>query len=143
MVMSGFEHPQPVEIHQYVQIANWLREQIVSGRVTLGSKLPGEESLKRDFGVDRSVVRRAVQVLREEGLVVTRHGLGSLVTEAPTRQVTILHPGDQISARMPGAAERERVGPLSPGIPVLVVTRAVGGDPEFYNAAITVLRVHE
>jgi DNA-binding GntR family transcriptional regulator len=37
--MSGFEHPQPTEIRQYVQVASWLREQIVGGRITLGSKL--------------------------------------------------------------------------------------------------------
>jgi DNA-binding transcriptional MocR family regulator len=143
LVMSGFEHPQPTEIRQYVQLANWLRERIVSGRIALGERLPGEEALKRSFGVDRSVVRRAVQVLRAEGLVVTRHGIGSFVAAVPTVQVPVLYPGDQVSARMPDESERERLGPLSPGIPVLVVTRAVGGTPEIYSAAITVLHVQE
>jgi DNA-binding transcriptional MocR family regulator len=141
--MSGFEHPQPTEIRQYVQLANWLREQIVSGRIALGEKLPGEETLKRDIGVDRSVVRRAVQVLREEGLVVTRHGIGSFVAAVPMRQVVVVDPGDLITARMPDEPERERLGPLSPGIPVLVVTRAAGGATEVYSAAITVLHVEE
>ena len=141
--MSCFEPPQPTEIRQYLQLASWLREQIVSGRIALGDKLPGEETLKRDVGVDRSVVRRAVQVLREEGLVVTRHGIGSFVAAVPTRQVTILNPGDRISARMPDESERERLGTLSPGIPVLVVTRAGGGTPEIYSAAVTVLHVQE
>jgi DNA-binding transcriptional MocR family regulator len=143
LVMSGFEHPQPTEIRQYSQLASWLREQIVSGRIALGDKLPGEEALKRSIGVDRSVVRRAIQVLREESLVVTRHGLGSFVAAVPTRQVAVLYPGDRVSARMPDGSERERLGPLSPGIPVLVVIRAAGGAPEIYNAAITVLHVQE
>jgi len=125
--MSGFAHRKPPEIRQYGQLANWLREQIVSGQITLGEKLPGEETLKRSLGVDRSVVRRAVQVLREEGLVVTRHGIGSFVAAVP----------------MPDEPERERLGPLSPGIPVLVVTRAAGGGAEVYSAAITVLHVQE
>jgi len=141
--MSSFGHPQPPDIYQYVQLATWLREQIVSGRIALGSKLPAEESLKRDLGVDRSVVRRAVAMLRDEGLVVTRHGIGSFVAAVPTRQVAVLYPGDQVSARMPDASERGQAGPLSPGIPVLVVVRAAGGDPELYNAAITVLHVRE
>lgn len=139
--MTGIEHSQPVEIRQYVQLSNWLREQIVSGQIALGSKLPGEEALKRSFGVDRSVVRRAVQVLRDEGIVVTRHGLGSFVAAVPAVRVEILRPGDRVSARMPDEAERERLGPLSPGIPVLVVLRADGGDRDVYNAALTVLHV--
>ncbi len=60
--MSGIEYPQPTEIHQYVQLASWLRE----GRSSAAGYRWGEsslerESLKHDFGVDRSVVRRAVQ----------------------------------------------------------------------------------
>ncbi len=141
--MSGFEHSQPTEIRRYVQLANWLREQIVSGRIALGEKLPGEEALKRSMGVDRSVVRHAVQVLREEGLVVTRHGIGSFVAAVPMRHVAEVYPGDLVSARMPDESERERLGMLSPGIPVLIITRAAGGDTELYSAAITVLHVQE
>jgi DNA-binding transcriptional MocR family regulator len=141
--MSGFERPQPTEIRQYVQLSNWLRERIVSGHIALGEKLPGEEALKSTWRVDRSVVRRAVQVLREEGLVVTRHGVGSFVVAVPTRHVAVLYPGDQVSARMPDEPERERLGLLSPGIPVLIVTRAAEGPPEIYSAAVTVLHVRE
>jgi DNA-binding FadR family transcriptional regulator len=141
--MSGLQHPQPTEIRQYVQLASWLREEIVSGRATLGMRLPGEEALKRGFGVDRSVVRRAVQVLREEGLVITRHGVGSFVTAVPELRVAEVRLGDQVTARMPDEVERERLGALSPGIPVLVIMRAGGGEPEVYSAAVTVLRVAE
>jgi DNA-binding transcriptional MocR family regulator len=141
--MTGFEPPQPTEIRQYVQLANWLREQIVSGRAALGSRLPGEEALKRDFGVDRSVVRRAVQVLREEGLVVTRHGIGSFVAAVPLLQVAVICPGDRVTARLPDSAERARLGPLSPGVPVLVVIRAADGSQQVYNAATTVLHVQQ
>lgn len=35
--MSRFRHQQSTEIHQYVQVVNWLREQIVSGRIALGA----------------------------------------------------------------------------------------------------------
>ncbi len=139
--MSGMQHAQPTEIHQYVQLASWLREEIVSGRISLGSKLPGEETLKRSFGVDRSVVRRAMQLLREEGLIVTRHGVGSFVAAVPQLKIAVVRPGDQVAARMPDDAERGKLGSLSPGIPVLVVTRAHGGDPEVYSAAVTVLHV--
>jgi hypothetical protein len=42
--MSGFDATrpatQPLVIHRYVRVANWLREQIVSGEIPLGEKLP-------------------------------------------------------------------------------------------------------
>ncbi len=141
--MGGIDRPRPTEIHQYAQLASWLRGQIVSGRIPLGAKLPGEEALKRSFGVDRSVVRRAVQLLREEGVIVTRHGVGSFVATVPELSVAIVRPGDRVSARMPDDAERAHLGQLSPGIPVLVIARAYGGDPEVYSAAVTVVHVQE
>ncbi|MGH3165429.1 MAG: GntR family transcriptional regulator [Trebonia sp.] len=141
--MTGTQHAQPTEIRQYVQLASHLRQEIVSGRISLGARLPGEEHLKREHNVDRSVVRRAVQLLRDEGLVVTRHGVGSFVTAVPQLRVALLSPGDRVTARMPDDAERERLGGLSPGIPVLVILRAAGGEPELYSAAVTVFRVTE
>lgn len=141
--MTGIQHPQPTEIRQYVQLASHLRQEIVNGRIALGARLPGEEELKREHGVDRSVVRRAVQLLRGEGLVVTRHGVGSFVVAVPQLRIALLNPGDRVTARMPDDTERERLGGLSPGIPVLVIMRATGGDPELCSAAVTVLRVAE
>jgi DNA-binding transcriptional MocR family regulator len=137
------DHPQPTEIYQYVQLASWLRGEIIAGRIPLGGKLPGEETLKRSFGVDRSVVRRAVQLLREEGVVVTRHGVGSFVATVPQLVIATVGPGDRVTARMPDESERVRLGQLSPGIPVLVITRADGGEPEVYSAALTVVHVQD
>lgn len=141
--MTGTWHPQPTEIRQYVQLASHLRQEIVSGRIALGARLPGEEQLKREHQVDRSVVRRAVQLLRDEGIVITRHGVGSFVAAVPQLHTAALNAGDRVTARMPDDTERERLGGLSPGIPVLVIVRAAGGDPELYSAAVTVLRVAE
>jgi len=141
--MSSFEGSRRPEVRQYIRVANWLREQIVGGQLPLGSKLPGEEVLKRTFGVDRSVIRRAVLVLRDEGLIVTRHGVGSFVAAVPDVRVAILRPGDEVTARLPHESERSRLGELSPGVPVLVIVRANGGPPEVYSAAVTVLHVRE
>jgi DNA-binding FadR family transcriptional regulator len=139
--MGGIEQQQPTEIHQYAQLASWLRAEIISGRIPLGARLPGEVTLRKSFGVDRSVVRRAVQLLRDEGVIVTRHGVGSFVATVPRLEVAVVRPGDRVSARMPDDTERARLGQLSPGIPLLIITRADGGDPEMYSAAVTVVHV--
>src|SRR5262249_42925708 len=46
-----------------------------------GSKLPSELQLGRELGVGRSTVREALRVLEHLGLVESRSGLGTYVTE--------------------------------------------------------------
>jgi GntR family transcriptional regulator, transcriptional repressor for pyruvate dehydrogenase complex len=60
-----------------------LSEQIKSGRLAPGARLPTEQELTRAARVSRTVVREAVAALRAEGLVVTRQGVGAFVSAAP------------------------------------------------------------
>lgn len=62
-----------------------LAEQIKSGRLAPGARLPTEEALTRAARVSRTVVREAVAALRAEGLVVTRQGVGAFVSAEPQR----------------------------------------------------------
>jgi GntR family transcriptional regulator, transcriptional repressor for pyruvate dehydrogenase complex len=60
-----------------------LAEQIKSGRLSPGERLPTEQELTRAAGVSRTVVREAVAALRADGLVITRQGVGAFVSAAP------------------------------------------------------------
>jgi DNA-binding FadR family transcriptional regulator len=60
-----------------------LAEQIKSGQLSPGERLPTEQELTRAARVSRTVVREAVAALRAEGLVITRQGVGAFVTAAP------------------------------------------------------------
>src|SRR5512145_117313 len=62
-----------------------LAEQIKSGRLAPGTRLPTEQALTRAARVSRTVVREAVAALRNEGLVVTRQGVGAFVSAEPQR----------------------------------------------------------
>jgi len=62
-----------------------LAEQIRSGRIAPGARLPTEQALTRAARVSRTVVREAVAALRAEGLVVTRQGVGGFVSAEPQR----------------------------------------------------------
>lgn len=64
-------------------LADQLAEQIKSGRLGAGARLPTEEELSRAARVSRTVVREAVAALRADGLVVTRQGVGAFVSAAP------------------------------------------------------------
>lgn len=60
-----------------------LAEQIKSGRLAPGARLPTEHALTRAARVSRTVVREAVAALRAEGLVITRQGVGAFVSAEP------------------------------------------------------------
>ena len=64
---------------RYRQIADDLRHRIVSGEWAAGQVLPSEAALGVEHGVSRVTIRKALEVLRSEGLVDSRQGFGWLV----------------------------------------------------------------
>jgi GntR family transcriptional regulator len=63
----------------YVQVADRITAQIESGQLAPGARLPAERDLAADLGVSYDSVRRAMELLRERGLIVTVHGRGTFV----------------------------------------------------------------
>jgi GntR family transcriptional regulator, transcriptional repressor for pyruvate dehydrogenase complex len=61
------------------EVVDRLVEKIRAGILKVGEKLPTEIELVEEFAVSRTVVREAVQRLQTNGLVETRHGVGSFV----------------------------------------------------------------
>src|SRR3954470_24952961 len=102
----------------YRQLAGVLRARIQDGSLTVGQRMPSEKDLHDEFGLARETVRRALAVLRNEGLIEVRQGHGTFVVEAPER--IALRPGD--SATSTGA---------------VTVVRA-NGEVETYPAGTTV-----
>lgn len=56
-----------------------LRQAIFGGTFRPGSRLPTEAELCEMLGVSRTVVREALRVLEDDGLVARRHGVGTFV----------------------------------------------------------------
>jgi GntR family transcriptional regulator len=63
----------------YLQLAAILRGRIDAGEIT--RRLPGEKALQQEFGLALATVRKAVKVLRDEGLVKTVPGWGTYVRD--------------------------------------------------------------
>lgn len=80
-----------------------LKDQILTGELTPGAKLPSESRLIEEYSVSRTVVREAVTLLRAEGLVETFQGRGSYVLGVPEpsgftpEQVTIRTSADVLA----------------------------------------------
>ena len=66
-----------------VQVAADIEADIDAGKLAPDTRLPSEAELAVQYGVARVTVRRAMELLRDRGKVVTVHGRGSFVTPKP------------------------------------------------------------
>lgn len=71
---------------RYRAIADELRRRVGAGAFAAGQLLPSESELGTEFAASRVTVRRALEMLRDEGLVDARQGFGWFVAAAPLRQ---------------------------------------------------------
>jgi GntR family transcriptional regulator, transcriptional repressor for pyruvate dehydrogenase complex len=67
------------------RVVEAIQNQILTGRLAVGTKLPPEREFSDHLGVSRTVVREAVRIMVANGLLETRHGVGTTV-RAMTRE---------------------------------------------------------
>lgn len=65
----------------WLQVATRLKQQIVTGVLPPGVKLPGGRDLALQFGINPNTAARIYQELEREGVCDTRRGLGTFVTD--------------------------------------------------------------
>ena len=123
---------------RYPEIATALRRRMIDGEFAVGSRLPSEASLAREYGITRSVVRRALAQLARQSLVVSRPQGGWVVqarhqTQVFDRMQTFTEwaeaggrvPGGMISARelRPADAREAQLLSIRLGDPLLAFVR--------------------
>ena len=64
----------------YIKLAHRLRQQIEDGAISAGEALPSERDLCKIMGASRVTVRKAIELLIDEGLLSRRQGSGTYVT---------------------------------------------------------------
>jgi len=72
--------PRPI----YQQVADGIKESIARGMLPEGALLPSVRQLAADLGVNLNTIASAYRELQEEGLIVVKHGSGSVVTSRTT-----------------------------------------------------------
>ena len=78
--------PKPQTIPLYEQIKSLLTKQLVDGRWRSGERLPNEFQLGEEFGVSQGTVRKALDAMTREGLLVRQQGRGTYVAEHDQQQ---------------------------------------------------------
>ncbi|GIH16072.1 winged helix-turn-helix domain-containing protein [Rugosimonospora africana] len=77
-------------------LAEQISEQISSGCLAPGQRLPSEEQLQQRTGLSRTTVRAAIAELRRLGQVETRHSAGTFVLGVG--DMFGLRPGESVTA---------------------------------------------
>ena len=67
----------------YAEIATHFRRQIADGELSPGDGMPSYKEASDQFGVNRTTVVRAYDMLKSEGLIVSRPGVGTVVASRP------------------------------------------------------------
>ena len=140
---ASLDRSSPVPL--YFQIAQAIEASIGSGTFRASQLLDTELQLAERFGVSRPTIRQAIQQLVQQGLVVRRRGVGSLVvTQRIERPVALtslyddlaasgLAPTTKLLAMHEIGADAEVAGALSLalGDPVLSIERLryANGEP--------------
>src|SRR5574339_261356 len=127
-----------------------LRQAIIGGTFRPGSQLPTKAELCEMLGVSRTVVREALRVLEDDGLVARRHGVGTFVRNHPilknlnfnfgiTEMIESagLQSGTSHLAIQSESADQEKAEQLrvDPGTPLITVerVRTADGRPVVYS----------
>ena len=77
------------KLPQFALIKQFLEQQISSGELSSGAKIPTEQSLADSFSVSRMTARRAVQELADTGMLTRTPGSGTFVAE-PIKTVPMI-----------------------------------------------------
>ncbi|MEQ5818203.1 GntR family transcriptional regulator [Halomonas sp. SCS19] len=75
------------------EVAVALTKAIEGGQLRPGDRLPTEAVLSKKFGVARTVIREAISLLKYDGVVDSRRGVGTFITETTNRSAFRISPG--------------------------------------------------
>ncbi len=85
IVTMEFDNNLPI----YIQIMNYIKREIVTGRLKAGDKIPSVRELAAELQINPNTVQRTFQELEREEIVETKRGLGRYVTSEEAKIMTI------------------------------------------------------
>lgn len=81
--MDEFNASKPI----YLQLADRVHRQIISGELKAGEKLPSIRDMGIKYNMNPNTVQRAYSELEREGILETKRGQGTFVPERQDRLV--------------------------------------------------------
>ena len=78
----------------YIQVAQTIRSRIMSDLYQPGQLIPTAKELEDEFGVSNITIRKAVEILTRDGLLIGRRGVGTMVAEREEALIELSVTGD-------------------------------------------------
>lgn len=104
-----------------------LLEELRSGRLKEGERLPAERDLSEKWGIGRTVIRRVLAELRKQGLITQTVGSGTYVSSDVSERLRSLTPQGLAMEISPAELMEARIL-LEPVIMGLVIRHATSAD---------------
>lgn len=101
----------------YIQLADSIKSKIINGTYEVGSKIPSERDMSLSYGITRVTVRRALDKLIKDGILVANVGSGTYVTKMPEAEKRI-NLGEGSSSRL---TQDIRMGGMNPSKKIINV----------------------
>ncbi|MGD9567703.1 MAG: GntR family transcriptional regulator [Sedimentibacter sp.] len=67
----------------YIQVMEKIKQDIVTGKLKPGDKMPSTRDYSNELGINFNTVARVYKEMEMEELLFTRRGLGTFITEKP------------------------------------------------------------
>ncbi len=130
--------PYHSAIPRYHQIAKTLRLQVAAGGLGGQRGLATEAALCAEFGVSRTTIRHALGLLKQEGVLQSRRGVGTRMLEHAPRRTLSRSAGDPLHG---GLGSEPRIVSIERALPPAMVAAFLGLDST--KRATKLVRVHD
>ena len=117
----------------YQQVQDYLREHILNGQLSPGTRLPATRKLATDLSISRITIQNAYANLESEGLIANREGSGAYVMEPMNGKTAVSLPTTALPLwqqnLQPTRAQTQP--PSRPHHPDLIAFTGVGDPSQF------------
>jgi GntR family transcriptional regulator of arabinose operon len=72
---------------KYYKLMEYLKEEILMGRIMPGDQIPSENTLAEKFLLSRHTIRKSISMLMNEGYLYTEHGRGTYCQDRSRKRI--------------------------------------------------------
>lgn len=130
-ILATFAIDRGSPIPLWFQVAQHLEQSIAAGALPQGALLDNEIVMAERLGISRPTMRRAMEQLVDQGLIVRRRGIGTRVVQPKVRrplELTSLHDDLSSSGRAP-ATQVLKLETVGANAEIAARLRVAEGDP--------------
>jgi DNA-binding transcriptional regulator YhcF (GntR family) len=93
----------------FLQIRDWLVDQILTGKLAPGDRIPSVRELAADIEVNRNTVMRSYALMEQEGIIDNRRGIGFFVSDQARQRLATDEKAQFIHDELPKIVHQAKV----------------------------------